>query len=352
VRPSNGHVVANPINQFTHEFDGTSWTQLPGGQDQMRQYVEDSLGRLWGIGHYGGLGIFENGGYTLVGSGGYYLRCDPDRPGTVWSYEWGAIVRTDGVYSFTLTPEEVPGVGNFQGLAVGHNGIAWVGASTGTSGALIRIDANTGTHQVWRSDDADWPFPTPFVTPERVTPDGRVWMVYNTDWPFINAGLLWWDGTDVGLFPAPPNGEWQWGGMPHYIVLDTEVKIIPEGYELWMSCASRGIAVLRVELPNPASVDPGIGSPIVALEQNWPNPFRSSTRLGFSIPRAEHVRLAVYDVAGRVVRTLVDGEMVAGRHEIAWDGRDDKNLSLANGLYFYKLDGPSINRQRRMTLLR
>ncbi len=67
VRPSNGHVVANPINQFTHEFDGTSWTALPGGPDQMRQYVEDSLGRLWGIGHYGGLGIFENGGYTAVG---------------------------------------------------------------------------------------------------------------------------------------------------------------------------------------------------------------------------------------------------------------------------------------------
>lgn len=351
VRPSNGHVVANPINQFTHEFDGTSWTALPGGYDQMRQYVEDSLGRLWGIGHSGGLFLFENGGVT-VGAGGYWLRCDPDRPGTVWSYEWGGIVRTDGgAYNFTFTPEAVPGIGNFQGLAVDHNGVCWVGASTGTGGALIRIDANNGTHQVWRSDDPDWPFPTPIVTPERVTPDGRVWMVYNTEWPFINAGLLWWDGTQVGTFPAPPNGEWRFGGMPHYIVFDTEVKIVPEGYELWMSCASRGIAVLTVPM-NPVAVASVGAAPRLELEQNYPNPFRSSTQLAFSIPQAEHVRLGVYDVSGRIVRMLVDGEATAGRHEIAWDGKDAEHRAASSGVYFYKMDRSGQELKRKMTLLR
>lgn len=352
VRPSNGHVVANPINQFTHEFDGTSWTSLPGGQDQMRQYVEDSLGRLWGIGHYGGLGIFENGAYTPVGMGGGSLQRDPDRAGTVWCNGGIEVLRTDGTYNFAFSIDEVPELGSFQGLAVDHNGIAWVGTSTGTIGALIRIDANSGTHQVWRSDDAGWPFPTPFVTPARVTPDGRVWMVYNTDWPFNNAGLLWWDGAQVGLFPAPPNGEWQWGGMPHYIVLDMEVKLIPEGYELWMSCASRGLAVLKVELPNPASVDSESGAPNLVLEQNRPNPFRSSTQLGFSIPEAARVRLTVFDVAGRAVRTLADGAMSAGRHEVAWDGTDDDHRVLSNGVYFYALELPGQSVQRRTILLR
>ena len=352
VRPSNGHVVANPINQFTHEFDGTSWTQLPGGQDQMRQYVEDSLGRLWGVGHYGGLGIFENGGYTNVGSGGYWLRCDPDRPGTVWSYEWGGIVRTDGNYSFMFTPDEVPGLSGFQGLAVGHSGIAWVGASTATGGALVRIDANNGTHQVWRSDDPDWPFPTPYVTPDRVTPDGRVWMVYNTDWPFINAGLLWWDGTQVGLFPAPPNGEWQWGGMPHYIVLDTEVKLIPNGYELWMSCASRGLAALRVQYADPTGVAAAGPAAGLLLEPSAPNPFRASTTLSFSLPGSDRVQIGIYDVQGRRVRQLVNERLGGGRNAVAWDGKDDAGRSVVSGIYLWKLKAAGGEATQRMVLLR
>src|SRR5437763_1603148 len=57
-RRSTGRIVVNPINNFTHEFDGTSWAPIPGGADQVEEYVEDSLGRLWGMGHYGGMGIF------------------------------------------------------------------------------------------------------------------------------------------------------------------------------------------------------------------------------------------------------------------------------------------------------
>ena len=124
VRPSTGRVVANPINSFTHEFDGTSWTDLAGGSDQVEEYVEDSLGRLWGMGHYGGMGIYENGGFTLVDTGGWsgQLRRDPDRPGTVWANEGWKLLRTDGTYAFTRAiedfPELTPNFSNFKGLAV------------------------------------------------------------------------------------------------------------------------------------------------------------------------------------------------------------------------------------------
>ncbi len=266
VRPSSGHVVANPINQFTHEFDGTSWTDIPGGSDQIEEYAEDSLGRLWGMGHYGGMGIFENGGFTLIDTGGWSgsLQRDPDRPGTVWANEGWKLLRTDGgAYAFTRViedfPELTPNFSSFLGLAVGPNGIAWVGASMLGGGALIRVDANAGTHQVWRSD-LGWPFSSDHhVYPLTVTPDGRVWMAYDSDYPSTDAGLLWWDGTNVGYFPAPPNGEWTWGGLPHAAILDLEVKVIPGGYELWMSCASRGLAVLTVQLQDPTAVGSGCG---------------------------------------------------------------------------------------------
>jgi len=86
-----------------------------------------------------------------------------------------------------------------------------------------------------------------FHTPLAVTPDGRLWMAYEGGvFPNFRRGLCWYDGTNVGDFPAPPNGEPQWGGLPHAAIADLKVRIVADGYELWMSCLSRGIAVLSV----------------------------------------------------------------------------------------------------------
>jgi len=262
VRPSTGRVTVNPTNNFTHNFDGTTWSSLTGGPDQVERYAEDSLGRLWAVGHYGGLGYFTGGTFTSVRNAGWGLsvQADPDRPGTVWANQDWEIARTDGAYTFIRTIDNFPEVaatgGLFTGLAADRNGIAWVGTwgqfnSTGST--LIRIDANTGNYQVWQHD-LGWPFPGEHVRPILVSPDGRLWMTYDSEYPSTEAGLLWWDGTNTGTFPAPPNGEWQWGGLPHAGILDLEVKVTPNGYELWMSCMTRGIAVLSVTSP-PCSAD-------------------------------------------------------------------------------------------------
>ena len=94
--------------------------------------------------------------------------------------------------------------------------------------------------------DQGWPLPGQTVSPLAVTPDGRVWMQYDSDALTNERGLSWYDGTDVGVFPAPPGGEPQWGGLPHAQIEDMEVRLLPDGYELWMTCVSRGIAVLTV----------------------------------------------------------------------------------------------------------
>lgn len=253
LRPSTRKLVANPTSHFSHQFDGSAWTELPGGPDQVQNYVEDSLGRLWGTGHYGGLGIYENGGYTFVSVGDWFgnVKRDPARAGTVWADLGWSILRTDGNYRFSKTPADFQSDGLFTGLAVQSNGVAWVGiwsqfVSTGSM--LIRVDPNTGATQTWRRD-LGWPFPGEHVRPQVVTPDGRIWMTYDSEYPSTDMGLLWWDGTNMGVFPAPPNGEWRWGGLPHANIKDIEVKVVPGGYELWMSCMSRGIAVLTVQRP-------------------------------------------------------------------------------------------------------
>ena len=68
-----------------------------------------------------------------------------------------------------------------------------------------------------------------------------------------------------------------------------------------------------------------------------PNPFNPATTLHFSLPAAGHVELRVFDVQGRLVRTLVDGQRAAGSNEVQWDGRDHDGRQLASGTYYARL---------------
>jgi hypothetical protein len=142
-------------------------------------------------------------------------------------------------------------------MAVARNGIAWLGCSVqlgagGTGGGLIRLDSNTGTYSIMQYENG-WPFPGRYVSPWTVTPDGKVWMTYVNTHQSFDGGLCSYDpatGTVVN-FPGPdPSGSPQWGGLPHTQIYDIEVKTLATGYELWMSCPSRGIAVLRVTTPS------------------------------------------------------------------------------------------------------
>ncbi len=83
-----------------------------------------------------------------------------------------------------------------------------------------------------------------------------------------------------------------------------------------------------------------------------PNPGRSSAILSFSLPREGKVRLAVYDLKGALVRTLLEEKRSAGNHHIDWDGRDAQGRSVASGVYFYRLEALGTNRTQKGLLLR
>ena len=89
-----------------------------------------------------------------------------------------------------------------------------------------------------------------------------------------------------------------------------------------------------------------------ALHQNHPNPFNPSTRIDFSLDRAVRATLAVYDVSGRRVQTLVSRELPAGSHSAEWDGRDLQGRPVASGIYLIRLTAGERSLTQKAVLLK
>ena len=130
-----------------------------------------------------------------------------------------------------------------------------------------------------------------------------------------------------------------------------------------------------IELPEVAGLPPSISVPLnehlvfefdltgcpgepqgtglrLELEQNHPNPFNPVTTVRFSLDRAGPTELRVFDIGGRLVRTLVDGELPAGEHKVAWRGGDESGRPVASGVYLCRLEYDGVTRSRRMVLVR
>lgn len=88
------------------------------------------------------------------------------------------------------------------------------------------------------------------------------------------------------------------------------------------------------------------------LEQNFPNPFNAITNLGFTLPAAENVRLAIFTLSGQEVVVLVDEHCLAGYHSLQWDGRDARGRFVPSGLNLYRLQAGANMATKKMLLLR
>ena len=92
------------------------------------------------------------------------------------------------------------------------------------------------------------------------------------------------------------------------------------------------------------------------LAQNVPNPFNPVTRIEFDLARDGLVSLKVYDVAGRLVRTLIDAPLTRGRYTgekaTVWDGLGSSGERVSSGIYFYQLNAPGYLATRKMVLLK
>jgi hypothetical protein len=88
------------------------------------------------------------------------------------------------------------------------------------------------------------------------------------------------------------------------------------------------------------------------LAQNYPNPFNPSTTIKYSVKANAHVSLKIYNVAGQLVRTLVNCDMTAGVYTESWNGRNNSGNPISSGVYFYKLVTKDFSMTKKMVLLK
>ena len=109
-------------------------------------------------------------------------------------------------------------------------------------------------------------------------------------------------------------------------------------------------AAASCEMLSPVQEIATVQVPSLAI---YPNPFNPRTTVGFSLPEAAIVELAIYDLRGQCVRHLITEESLpAGAGEVTWNGQDDQGRGVASGVYLVRLEAGEVQVRGRMVLLR
>ncbi|MFN0149314.1 MAG: FlgD immunoglobulin-like domain containing protein [bacterium] len=102
----------------------------------------------------------------------------------------------------------------------------------------------------------------------------------------------------------------------------------------------------------PPVTDGSAAPSAIVLHPAAPNPFGRETTLAFDLPRAGHASARIFSASGELVRTLVDGSMPAGRHNVVWPGTNDSGRRVAQGIYVARLESGADVATRKLVLTR
>jgi hypothetical protein len=265
-------------------------------------------------------------------STGVWLRADP--VGTTYN---GAVVQTEDDH--TPAPGTMCFVtGNANpGESAGTNDVD-DGTTTLLSPVFDLSEATSATVSYWRwyTNDAG-NYPGEDWWNVEVTSDGSTWVSLEhtqaslADWQLMTFSL----GSHVTLTDQV---------QIRFVASDLmNGSLVEAAVDDFLLDATYGdITAVRETLAPPQNL---------ALTRCYPNPFGAATTIHYTVPRPGKIDLAIYDIAGRCVATLVSGVMPAGRHEATWHGRDDRGSHVVSGMYFSRLtDGTTVKTKKMLHL--
>ena len=137
----------------------------------------------------------------------------------------------------------------------------------------------------------------------------------------------------------------------------TETFVLEGEYDfyvvpMYMDHEGSPSAIVNAAFPYTGTQGNSIPGLVTALDSNYPNPFNPSTTIRFSLAEAGHARLNIYNTRGQLVRSLANSNLMAGKHQMTWDGRDNRGKSVASGIYFYRLQAGKYVQSRKMILMK
>ncbi|MDZ7292991.1 MAG: T9SS type A sorting domain-containing protein [candidate division KSB1 bacterium] len=393
---SNGHVFAgtNGGGVFRSMNNGDNWTPFNAGLANLEiiSLAINSSGHIFAGTNYGGvfrspdssdnwtvrnngltdkrvraLAINQSTGHIFAGTPGGIFR-SPDN-GDNWTKINTGLTNKD-VRSLVINPTTQDIFAGTSGGGVFHstnNGDIWTAVNTGlpNSALVFALAINSSGHVfaatgdgVYRSLDngGNWAKVLDF--------DGQTFysLAINSTTQDIFAGSGHIGGfpffSDWGdVFRSTNNGE-SWthvaSGLADYVyalAINIEGYIFAGTPEGGYRSTDNGQRWTLITFSTSVQAHERIPLEF-GLHQNYPNPFNPSTTITYELPQAVEVKLVIFDLMGRHVRTLVNQRQPAGRYTITWDGRNEQGEALASGVYLYQLRAGNFVQTRRMALVR
>lgn len=321
-------------------LDDTTWTQLTLPQEWMADYGTPNHsvaihpnGDIW-FGCTSGLARYNGETWTTYGTAeddgtggiGGVLDMAIDQNGVVWAVRNMGILRYDGVSFASFDGDNIPGINNnylgFQSVVVDKNNVKWFG----NPGSIVSYNDTT-----WTIYPEVAGFNGYSVRSAAVDDDNNKW--------FGTANGVWiYNGESWTTFTAD-------GELSGVYVLS-----ISFGHDgsVWLA-TNKG--VLKILSRNAVAVRETKSIPVFAYPP-FPNPFNASTTIRYQTPEACHVELTIYDILGRKMATLHDGNIGAGFHEAVWSGVDDNGSPVGSGVYLYRLQAGNHLNQGKVLLMK
>jgi hypothetical protein len=251
-----------------------------------------------------------------------------DGQGNIWVADSFNLHKWNGSAWSTITlsnPNYFFDLGGINCLEVAPDGTFWIGTVEG----LVRWDGTTFT----LFDRTNSSLPANRVTGISVRASDGLLAVAAAEHASANG---------VSLIHGDPSTPANWtvyrygsSPLPHWQV---EAVLFDGHGDLWISPMSMGVAILRIGQSSSGIEDPAASAPgALRIHLAAPNPFQVSTALRYWTASEGPVALEIFNVHGRLIRTLVQEQMAAGDHVTTWSGTDDAGRRVPSGVYFGRI---------------